>query len=248
MAMAEPWMRPRVRRLPTKFDNQNECTDHREGRDEALLDKDVFNHVQHGSHTFVLEREDAAAGAWHSAPGFWMADCTGVGVTSPAITAPPCSTTGSVQHPAPIRPRSATQREADAQRTGGSDDYDRAAPCCGHHVLLGGHGNDDRDVHRRPKLDPERDAVTELAVPDHPDAGRDQQDHGEADAANIGLHTEGDPEKIAEIDPDQGAEGEERDTEDRHWPTPDREDGMGAIGPEARCVCTNHVAFPSCIR
>ena len=65
---------PAGQALAHEVRDQNESTDNREGGDEALLDEDVFDHVQHGSHTFVLEREDAAAGAGaFGASGFWMA-------------------------------------------------------------------------------------------------------------------------------------------------------------------------------
>ena len=51
-----------------------------------------------------------------------------------------------------------------------------------------------------------------------PDAGGDEQHHGETDAADIGFDAEKDAKQIAEEHPDKGADREQGDAENRHAP------------------------------
>jgi hypothetical protein len=107
---------------------------------------------------------------------------------------------------------------AEAQDDGpdGRNDHDRAAAERCDYILLRGHSDNDRDIHSTPELDTESHAPAQTATANEPEAGGNEKNHGEPDAADVRLCTECHAQKIAEEDADQRADGEKSHTENDH--------------------------------
>jgi len=83
-------------------------------------------------------------------------------------------------------------------------------------VLLHGHRDDDRDVERGPVVHAFLALRLEPAAPVSVEARRDQQEHRDPDAADVGLDAEGATEELAEQDSKKMADGEQGGSVERH--------------------------------
>src|SRR5471032_2312765 len=79
---------------------------------------------------------------------------------------------------------------ADHHRTNRRQDRHRAAVQGGHDVLLRGHRHDHWNVHRAPETDAHLAILGHAATFLHPQPRADQQDHGDPDPADVGLHAQ----------------------------------------------------------
>ena len=76
-----------------------------------------------------------------------------------------------------------------------------------------------------------------------PDPRGNEHHHGEADPADIRLHAENDPEKVANEHAHERADREEGDSEDRH-----REALLTEHGLWVRCKALRTIESPPCMR
>jgi len=71
---------------------------------------------------------------------------------------------------------------------------------------------------------------------DEPDPRRHEQHHRQANAADIGLHAENDPQQIADEDADQRAERQKSNAKDGHVEALLKQFGRALAPREKRCM------------
>ena len=110
---------------------------------------------------------------------------------------------------------------SEAQRDGaeGCDHNHWAAAQCRNDILLRGHCDHDRDIHRGPKLDPEFDARGQATMAGKPDARGNQQHHRDANPTDVGFDVKRQAEKVADEHAEKCADCEKSDAKNRHWTT-----------------------------
>ncbi|MNN63951.1 hypothetical protein D3C81_1793640 [compost metagenome] len=74
-----------------------------------------------------------------------------------------------------------------------------------HHVLLRGHRHHHGNIHGAPVFDAPLRHLRQPAAPLHVETGADQQQHGDAHAAHVGLDAHQLPEQVAQEDAEQMA-------------------------------------------
>ncbi len=84
------------------------------------------------------------------------------------------------------------------------------------HILLRRHGDDDGNIKRAPESDALSHPLAQQAAPEEPEPGRDQQHHGDAHAADIGLDPQGDAQPITQKAAQQSADRKQRNAGYRH--------------------------------
>jgi len=108
----------------------------------------------------------------------------------------------------------------DQHRTDGRQHRHRAAVQGGDDVLLRGHRHHHRNVHRAPEADAHLAILGHAAAFLHPQPRADQQDHGDADPADVGFDAQQHAEHVAHDHPCQRTDRQQRHTVNNHCCSP----------------------------
>src|SRR5215471_2988232 len=106
--------------------------------------------------------------------------------------------------------------KADDESANGCHKHDGTAFDRRNHILLRRHGNNDRYVQRAPESYAQLHAWAQRAMPDEPQTGANQHNHGNAHSADIGLDAQRDTEPVAQKSTQQRADREQRNARYRH--------------------------------